>query len=235
MEINNQWAKFYEISNIYALISPKYCAKYSARSDVSAHYAIGPKYQILKRKRITVPFENGTELHGYKTRPTVVEGGKLTLVIFRQIFRKRWSTLLSRFVRFNRYLLIILQIFIHVFGYFGGLNFLPHELEICVWTSNGIRLFGFVMYSWWDRRNCEHDVISPIVKPVSRRIHNKNEVVNWFFYTTFLMYQSICSLIFESFGQLFAEIVILYLITLYIKRRRVASNLRTTIRRKKER
>ena len=26
-----------------------------------------------------------------------------------------------------------------------------------------IRLFVFVMHSWWDRRNCEHDVISPIV------------------------------------------------------------------------
>jgi hypothetical protein len=32
------------------------------------------------------------------------------------------------------------------------------------------------MHSWWDRRNCEHDVISPIVKPVSPRMHNKNEV-----------------------------------------------------------
>ena len=36
------------------------------------------------------------------------------------------------------------------------------------------------MHSWWDRRNCEHDVISPIVKPVSEpRMHNKDEESNY--------------------------------------------------------
>jgi hypothetical protein len=36
-----------------------------------------------------------------------------------------------------------------------------------------IRLFVFVMHSWRDQRNREHDVISLITKPVSPRMHNK--------------------------------------------------------------
>ncbi len=62
LKINNQWAKFHEISNIHSLIDQKYCVKNSARSDVSAHYAIWLKYQIVKRWRITMTFENGTAI-----------------------------------------------------------------------------------------------------------------------------------------------------------------------------
>ncbi len=38
-----------------------------------------------------------------------------------------------------------------------------------------ITYFVFVMHSWSHPRNCERDVISPIVKPVSPRMHHKNE------------------------------------------------------------
>ncbi len=34
------------------------------------------------------------------------------------------------------------------------------------------------MHSWWDRCNCERDVISLIVKPVLRRMHYNNEQPN---------------------------------------------------------
>ncbi len=41
-----------------------------------------------------------------------------------------------------------------------------------------VTYFVFVRHSWWDRRNCERDVISAIVKPVSPRMHIKNEEPN---------------------------------------------------------
>ncbi len=41
--------------------------------------------------------------------------------------------------------------------------------------SSSVTYFVFVMHSWWDRRNSERDVISSIVKPVSSRMHNRNE------------------------------------------------------------
>jgi len=44
---------------------------------------------------------------------------------------------------------------------------------------SAITYFVFVMHSWWHRRNCERDFISPIVKPVSPRMHNKDEEPNW--------------------------------------------------------
>ncbi len=78
----------------------------------------------------------------------------------------------------------------------GGQNsalhiaFLTHTPWLQQWPSGlrvpavrrvpgSITYFVFVMHSWWDRRNCERDVISPIVKPVSPKMHNKNEQPNY--------------------------------------------------------
>jgi len=41
-----------------------------------------------------------------------------------------------------------------------------------------IRLFAFVMHSWWDRFNYGTDDVMPTVKPDLSRMHNKNEVGN---------------------------------------------------------
>jgi len=48
----------------------------------------------------------------------------------------------------------------------------------CILLFLDIYLLHFFMHSWWDRRNCERDVISSIVQPVSPRMHKKNEEPN---------------------------------------------------------
>ena len=42
--------------------------------------------------------------------------------------------------------------------------------------KTGIKIFVFVMQSWWNRRNCEHDVISPIVMPVITKTKTVNDI-----------------------------------------------------------
>ena len=85
------------------------------------------------------------------------------------------GTLDFYFIRSYSHNILVFQLFIA----------LSYRKELgCVWgcetgrLEEWIRLFVFVMHSWWDRRNCEHEVISPIVKPVAPRMHNKNEVGN---------------------------------------------------------
>ncbi len=44
-----------------------------------------------------------------------------------------------------------------------------------IFNLKTITYFVFVMHSWSDRRNCKRDVIHPIVKPVSPRMHSKTK------------------------------------------------------------